>query len=43
MTDTATIDPRARAARPDHVPEELVRDIDMYALDGIENGYHEAW
>jgi len=43
MTDTAAIDPRARAARPDHVPEELVRDIDMYALDGIENGYHEAW
>lgn len=43
MTDTVTIDPRARAPKPDHVPQNLVRDIDMYALDGIEQGYHEAW
>ena len=34
---------RARAAKPDHVPDDHVRDIDMYALDGIEQGYHEAW
>ncbi|MGQ2930881.1 MAG: cytochrome P450, partial [Sphingopyxis sp.] len=36
-------DTRSRVAKPDHVPDELVRDIDMYALDGIEAGYHEAW
>ena len=29
--------------RPAHVPADRVRDIDMYALDGIEDGYHEAW
>jgi cytochrome P450 len=36
-------DLRARAQRPDHVPADRVYDIDMYALDGIEGGYHEAW
>lgn len=36
-------DNRSRAAKPAHVPDDLVRDIDMYALDGIEQGYHEAW
>ncbi|MEE4454824.1 cytochrome P450 [Novosphingobium resinovorum] len=36
-------DLRSRAPRPDHVPEAHVREIDMYALDGIEAGYHEAW
>lgn len=34
---------RARAPRPAHVPEERVCEVDMYALDGIEAGYHEAW
>jgi hypothetical protein len=34
---------RHRTIRPAHVPESLVRDIDMYDPDGIENGYHEAW
>lgn len=34
---------RHRTAKPAHVPEELVREIDMYAPDGIEEGYHEAW
>ena len=34
---------RHRTPRPAHVPEHLVRDIDMYDPDGIENGYHEAW
>lgn len=34
---------RHRTPRPDHVPEHLVRDIDMYDPDGIESGYHEAW
>jgi camphor 5-monooxygenase len=29
--------------RPPHVPADRVYDIDMYALDGIEEGYHEAW
>lgn len=43
MTEAVTADNRVRAARPSHVPEALVREIDMYALDGIEQGYHEAW
>ena len=34
---------RVRAPRPDHVPQERVRDIDMYALEGLDEGYHEAW
>jgi cytochrome P450 len=34
---------RARAVKPDHVPADRVHEIDMYALDGIEEGYHEAW
>lgn len=42
-SQTVAVDNRHRVARPDHVPEDLVRDIDMYALDGIETGYHEAW
>lgn len=37
------LDGKARAAKPAHVPDALVRDIDMYALDGISAGYHEAW
>ena len=43
MSEAANIDNRTRAPRPAHVPAELVREIDMYALDGIEEGYHEAW
>lgn len=43
MSEFMAVDNRARAPRPDHVPAELVREIDMYALDGIEQGYHEAW
>src|ERR1700760_270076 len=34
---------RARAPRPEHVPADRVQEIDMYALDHIEEGYHEAW
>lgn len=34
---------RVRAAKPDHVPNDHVVEIDMYQLDGIEEGYHEAW
>lgn len=34
---------RARATRPDNVPDDRVFEIDMYQLDGIEEGYHEAW
>ncbi len=31
------------AEKPAHVPDEYVVDIDIYALPGIEHGYHEAW
>ncbi|MET0138212.1 MAG: cytochrome P450 [Sphingobium sp.] len=34
---------RHRTPRPQHVPDHLVRDIDMYAPEGIDRGYHEAW
>lgn len=34
---------RARAAQPGNVPDDRVYEIDMYQLDGIEEGYHEAW
>ena len=34
---------RSRVPVPSHVPAHLVYEIDMYALDGIEEGYHEAW
>lgn len=36
-------DMSAHPQRPAHVPADRVYDIDMYALDGIEEGYHEAW
>ena len=28
---------------PEHVPERLVRDFNMYAPPGIEKDFHEAW
>jgi camphor 5-monooxygenase len=34
---------KARADRPANVPADRVYEIDMYALKGIEEGYHEAW
>lgn len=34
---------RARAPKPANVPDERVYEIDMYQLDGIDEGYHEAW
>lgn len=43
MVQATVADNRVRAERPVHVPEARVRDIDMYALDGIEQGFHEAW
>lgn len=43
MSEVLTADRRPRAPRPEHVPASCVREIDMYALDGIEQGYHEAW
>lgn len=43
-TDTLTPPPaKPRAALPEHVAPEQVREIDIYALDGIEEGFHEAW
>lgn len=32
-----------RTTIPGHVPADRVRDIDIYALDGLEEGFHEAW
>jgi cytochrome P450 len=32
-----------RAPQPAHVPDDRIFEIDMYQLDGIEEGYHEAW
>ena len=29
--------------RPQNVPDDRVYDIDMYALDGLEEGFQEAW
>lgn len=37
------LDGKSRVPKPSHVPDELVREIDMFGLDGIEEGYHEAW
>lgn len=34
---------KSRADKPPHIPEDRVFEIDMYALEGIEQGYHEAW
>lgn len=31
------------SSRPAHIAADRVYDIDMYALVGIEEGYHEAW
>lgn len=41
--DVPPVMSRARAPKPDHVPDDRVFEIDMYQLDGIEEGYHEAW
>lgn len=32
-----------RVQKPDHVPQDRVFEVDMYQLDGIDEGYHEAW
>jgi len=40
---SVNVDLRSKAPRPEHVPENRVYDVDMYALDGIDKGYHEAW
>ncbi|GLK45687.1 MULTISPECIES: cytochrome P450 [Novosphingobium] len=32
-----------RSIVPGHVPAHLVHDVDMFAPDGIEDGFHEAW
>jgi cytochrome P450 len=28
---------------PTHIPPDRVRDVDFYALDDLDAGYHEAW
>ena len=33
----------AQAKAPANVPADRIYDVDMYALDGIEEGFHEAW
>lgn len=43
MATSPETETRPMAERPPHVPIERVRHIDMYGLEGLENGYHEAW
>lgn len=43
MASTPETLERAKAEVPSHIPADRIREIDMYALDGIELGYHEAW
>lgn len=43
MTEAAIMNQRVKAVVPDNVPADRIRDIDMYALDGLHEGYHEAW
>lgn len=43
MADVDSQIERHRTPKPSHVPDHLVREIDMYAPEGIDNGYHEAW
>ena len=44
MSDIATaVSTRERSEIPDNVPADRIYNVDMYALDGIEEGYHEAW
>jgi camphor 5-monooxygenase len=38
-----TSDSKSRSQRPANVPDDRVYEIDLYALKGIEEGYHEAW
>jgi len=43
---TETLSPppaKSRVSVPPHIPADLVREVDAYALDGIEEGFHEAW
>jgi len=39
---TATTE-KHRSEVPSHIPADRVFEVDMYNLDGIENGFHEAW
>ena len=32
-----------KAPVPPNVPSDRIYDVDMYALDGLGEGYHEAW
>jgi cytochrome P450 len=44
--NTDTIAPPSAKHRmpvPDYIPADLVREVDAYDLDGIEEGVHEAW
>lgn len=44
--DADTIPPplaKHRVPVPEHIPAKLVREVDAYALDGLEEGFHEAW
>lgn len=41
--ETLTARQMHRAPLPAHVPQHLVREIDAYNLDGLEEGFHEAW
>jgi cytochrome P450 len=43
MSTAAVLNPPELTARPDHVPADLVRDVDMYNLIRDEEDAQEAW
>jgi cytochrome P450 len=43
MSESPKISVRPEAEKPGHVPADKVRYIDMYDLEGLEHGFHEAW
>lgn len=43
QVQASTLESDIFAPKPDHVPEELVVDFDMYNPPGVERDFHQAW